>query len=101
MEHENPEVEAFRKAYLESTLSGKEVYLSFDSNDDDLVIPEHLKKTGDVTLNVSKNAIRDIEFTPKYLEFRTCFNQIPEIVSLPYSSIIALIEADDSEDKDE
>lgn len=90
----NPLIEELKISY-ETVIKNKKIpFITIDSNQKDLVIPLHLKNTDDVTFNISNDAVKELMFTDKYLEFLGTFNGTVSSCSIPYDAIICLIEAD-------
>jgi stringent starvation protein B len=53
-------------------------------------LPQDFIENGQITLNISPNAIRDLKVTNESIEFRASFSGVVHIVSAPIKAVLAI-----------
>jgi stringent starvation protein B len=53
-------------------------------------LPQYFIENGQITLNISPNAIRDLKVTNESIEFRASFSGVVHIVSAPIKAVLAI-----------
>lgn len=53
-------------------------------------IPQQFVEDGQITLNISPEAIRDVKFGNDLVEFRASFSSIVHIISVPVKAVLAV-----------
>lgn len=53
-------------------------------------VPEDYVENGEITLNISPSAIRDLKLGNDFVEFRASFSGVVHIVSAPVKSVLAI-----------
>lgn len=82
------------QAYATSVKDNKKVFLIVNTGMEDSILPDFLTNKGEQTLDISPLAVRNLEFTPDYIEFSASFGKSLYNLSIPYDAAIALIEGD-------
>lgn len=53
-------------------------------------VPTDYIEEGQITLNISPDAVRDLKLGNKFVEFRASFNGIVHIISVPIKAVLAV-----------
>jgi len=51
---------------------------------------QHVDENGQITLNIAPDAIRDLQMTNDFLEFRASFSGVVHLISAPMKAILAV-----------
>ena len=86
-------------------------FLVINANYPRCQVPEEHVENGEITLNISPSAIRDLKMTNDFVEFRASFSGVVHIISAPVKSVLAIyaqenqqgmfFDFEDNEDEDE
>jgi len=72
--------------------------VTINANDPRCLVPkEYIDEDGEITLNVSPDAVRDFKITNKHLEFQASFSSISHFVSAPIGAIRSIYAQENSE----
>jgi stringent starvation protein B len=58
---------------------------------------EFIEKNGEITLNISPTAIRDLKITKDLIEFQASFSGIVHIISAPVKAVLAIYAQEENE----
>jgi len=58
---------------------------------------EYIENNGEITLNVSPTAIRDLKITNDFVEFRASFSGVVHIISAPVKAILAIFAQEENQ----
>jgi stringent starvation protein B len=61
------------------------------------IVPESFIENGEITLNVSPTAVRDLKISNETLEFRASFSGVVHIISAPVKAILAIFAQENQE----
>lgn len=65
-------------------------YLVINANFPKCNVPQDYIENGEITLNVSPTAIRDLKISNDFVEFRASFSGIVHIISAPVKAVLAV-----------
>lgn len=65
-------------------------FLVINANHPQCMVPQDFVENGEITLNISPNAIRDFQVNKNTVEFRASFSGTVHIISAPVKSILAI-----------
>lgn len=61
-----------------------------DTSQPGVVVPEYLKRSRWLTLNISLASTQNLRFTNGKITFNTRFNQVPASCEIPYTALVAI-----------
>lgn len=70
--------------------SGCTPFLVVNANHPRCNVPQHFVENGEITLNVSPTAVRDLKIGNDLVEFRASFSGIVHIISAPIKAVLAV-----------
>ena len=70
--------------------SGCTPLLTVNANSPRVSVPTEFVENGEIALNISPDAIRDLKITNKHVEFRASFSGIVHIITAPITAILAI-----------
>ena len=70
--------------------SGLTPYLMVDATSDEVVVPPDSVSAGRILLNISGNAVRDLDLGDELVSFSARFSGTPFAVSVPVTRVIAI-----------
>lgn len=70
--------------------SGCTPYLVINANFPRTNVPQDFIENGEITLNVSPTAIRDLKMSNDVVEFRASFSGVVHIISAPVKAVLAV-----------
>lgn len=74
--------------------SGCTPYLLVDALADEVAVPEAYIQNGEIVLNLSPEAIRDLEMTKTYVSFRATFGGQIEHIYVPMPAVLSIFAAE-------
>ena len=70
--------------------SGLTPYLMVDATSDEVVVPSGSVSAGRILLNISGNAVRDLDLGDELVSFSARFSGTPFAVSVPVARVVAI-----------
>ena len=72
-------------------------YLVLDAGFEGTIVPEEHIKDGQIVLNISPSAIRDLKIEPKFLSFSGRFQGVAMTIYAPIPSVLGIIARENGE----
>ena len=72
-------------------------YILVDATPDDVVVPEQYVKDGQIVLNVSYNAVRDLNMTNEYIMFNARFSGVARNICVPIEAVLGVMARESGE----
>lgn len=72
-------------------------YLVLDPTIDGTIVPEEHIKDGQIVLNISPSAIRDLQIQPEFLSFSGRFRGVAKQIYAPIPSVLGIVARENGE----
>jgi len=80
-------IRAFYEWIIDSTCTP---FLVINANYPRCNVPQNYVENGEITLNISPSAIRDLKISNDIVEFRASFSGVVHIISAPVKAVLAI-----------